>query len=67
MKKYDNINEICKAVDDGLDVYCKSANYKVIKKGFEYFIRFSSGFMINLIGENGGLNEEVNSFFSVNR
>jgi hypothetical protein len=67
MKKYDNINEICKAVDDGLDVYCKSVNYRVIKKGFEYFIKSGNGFMINLFGENGGLNEEVNSFFSVNR
>ncbi len=67
MKKYDNIKDICQAVDIGVEVYCKSANYKIIKKGFEYFTRSSSGFMTNLIGENGGLNEEVNSFFSVNK
>jgi hypothetical protein len=67
MKKYDNINDICNAVDNGVEVYYKSANYKVIKKGFEYFIKSGYGFMINLFGENGEVNEEVNSFFSVNR
>ncbi len=65
MKKYHNINEICQAVDNGVKIYCKSANYRVIKKGFEYFIKSGNGYSINLFGENGEVNEDVNSFFSI--
>ena len=64
MKKYNEINDVLKDVDNGVEVYCNSANYKVIKKGFEYFIKASKGFMISFFNENGEQNEDLNSFFS---
>jgi hypothetical protein len=65
MKKYSNINELLKDVDKGVEVYCKSANYKVVKKGFEYYIKASTGMMINVFNGDGELNEDINSFFSI--
>ena len=65
MKRYTEIDQVLKDVDNGIIIYSGSANYKIIKKGFSYYIKASTGFMINLFDEEGNLNEDLHKFFSI--
>jgi len=62
-KMYNSINEILTDVDNGVEVYWASFNYKIIKKSFEYYVKSSTS-MISFLDGNGSPNVEVSEVFS---
>jgi hypothetical protein len=63
MKKYTELNEVLKDVDNGVEVFWSSFNYRIVKQQFEYFVK-SPNHRIGLLDGNGNPNIDLESVFS---
>ena len=63
MKKYTELNEVLKDVDNGVEVFWSSFNYRIVKQKFEYFVK-SPNHRIYFLDGDGNPNVDLVSIFS---
>jgi hypothetical protein len=63
MKRYTEVNDVLQDVDNGIEVFWSSLNYRIVKQQFEYFVK-SSNHRISLLDGDGNPNVDLVSIFS---
>ena len=63
MKKYTEVTEVLQDVDNGVEVFWSSFNYKIVKQKFEYFVK-SPNHRLYFFDGDGNPNVDLASIFS---